>query len=76
MINIKNAAQNYYENSFKTEGLKSQRKYPNEELCRFLEEIISQLKIIKKKNQNIRNRIWFLRKFKNDSTRRIFSLWN
>lgn len=35
MTNIKNEAQNYYENSFKTEGLKSQRKYPNEELCRF-----------------------------------------
>ena len=29
-------AENFFEKEFKTLGLKSQRKYPNEELCRFL----------------------------------------
>tara|TARA_B110001450_G_C17655142_1_gene494874 strand:+ start:1699 stop:2373 length:675 start_codon:yes stop_codon:yes gene_type:complete len=29
-------AENFFEKEFKTFGLKSQRKYPNEELCRFL----------------------------------------
>ena len=53
MINIKKEAQNYYENSFKTEGLKSQRKYPNEELCRFFGRNFFSIKTQKRKKIKI-----------------------
>ena len=41
MINIKNAAQNYYENSFKTEGLKVRENILMKNYVDFLKKLFS-----------------------------------
>ena len=52
MINIKKKAQSFYENGYKIRGLDNQRRYPNEELCRFFGR--NYFSIDKKKRKKIK----------------------
>lgn len=53
-MKLKKKAKIFYENSYKKKGLDSQRKYPNEELCRFFGRNYFKIKnIIKRKKIKI-----------------------
>ena len=53
MINVKKKAQNFYEKGYKLKGLNNQRKYPNEELCRFFGRNFFSIDVKKRKKIKI-----------------------
>tara|TARA_Y100000389_G_scaffold204052_1_gene254705 strand:- start:327 stop:1034 length:708 start_codon:yes stop_codon:yes gene_type:complete len=53
MINVKKKAQSFYEKGYKLKGLNNQRKYPNEELCRFFGRNFFSIDFKKRKNIKI-----------------------
>ena len=50
MSKIIKLAKNFYQKGYKSSGINYQRRYPNEELCRFMGRNFFYIKKIKEKN--------------------------